>query len=215
MFLKKSFLFFMILVLSVSLAAESKNNSPQNILNQITKGEPTFDQVIQATFEREDLGFDGIDALEKKMKKAPWLPTLYAGYDLSTKKTSDISITDNISVSSSGVTIGPDDNNWSQNVYDYNVFRIRAVWELNELVFPSDSLSVQKQKQELVKLRLTIREYIFKIYTQRRQFQVQAYFLRKTKGPKFYLINQKIQDLTERLNDMTGGVFSTQWKKGN
>ena len=213
MFLKKSFLFFIIWVLSVSFSAESKNNPPENILDKMTKGEPTFDQVMLAVFEKEDLGFNGIYTLEKKMKKAPWLPTLYAGLDLSTKKTSDISITDNISVSSSGVTIGPDDNNWSQNVYDYNVFRIRAVWELNELVFPSDSLSLQKQKQELVKLRLTLREYIFKIYTQRRQFQVQAYFLRKTKGPKFYLLNQKIKDLTERLNDMTGRVFSSQWKK--
>lgn len=180
-------------------------------LSKIRQQEPTFSDVVKEAFKKEKLGLHQIDIWKKRMKTAPWLPKLYVGYDRTLRETNGISISDNVSVSSSGIAIGPVESDLDQTLVNGDAIKFRAVWELDQLVFHKSTLSASREKRELVKTRLSLSDYLFKVYLERRALQSQYFLLKGTGNKKQLIIREKIEALTEKLDLFTARTFTNQW----
>lgn len=183
-------------------------------LEKIRDQEPTFADIVNEALKREKLQWCEIEKWKKKMRLAPWFPTLAVGYDHALRRTNALSITDNISVTNSGVTIGPDDQDIDESLYQGNTLRLRASWSLDEIVFNPAAFQTRREIREMTKARLSLSDYLFKIYSERRKLLGEYYLFRGSKNPKFFILREKILFLTEKLDLLTSGVFADQWWKG-
>lgn len=199
------FPFFLVLLTAsiVSPAALAINN------HGASNREPSFTEIMHVALKNEDLTHISAGQWQKKIKWAPLLPQLYIGFDQNLKKTSSLSITDNISVTNAGVTVGPADNDWDETLNDSQVLRVRAVWDLDELVFHPASLQIAREFRETTKLRLQWMDEIYEIYVKRRGY-LYEYFNQGSKVKKS-LLREKINLLTAKLDFLTGGVFRNEW----
>lgn len=186
----------------------------QKKLDQIHIQEPRFDEIAQEAMKNEKLDLASINEWKKKMKKAPWLPKVSLGYDHSFKESSAISISDNISVSSDTVTVGPDDNDLDQSIDQGNVLRFRAIWSLDQLVFHSATLSASQEGREISQSRLRLSDYLSKIYSQRSELLGKYYLLKSSSPSKALLVREQIRVLTEQLDFFTDNAFAHQWWRG-
>lgn len=183
-------------------------------LEKIRNQEPTFAEIVQEALKREKLQWYEIEKWKKKMRLAPWFPALALGYDHALRRTNALSITDNISVTNSGVTVGPDDQDIDESLYNGNTLRLRASWSLDEIVFNPATFQTSREMREMTKARLSLSDYIFKIYSERRKLLGEYYLLGGGRNSKSFIIREKILSLTEELDLLTSSVFTDQWWKG-
>lgn len=173
--------------------------------------EPSFSEIMQEVFRREKLTWESSGRWEKAIKKSALLPTLSMGYDRTVRQTQALDNTDNISVTTGGVLVGPDDYNFYQTVNQGDVLRIHAVWQLGNLIFSPSLLPAFRERRELTNDRLKMTEYVYKIYAERREWLV------LWQGGKRHIkqgedLKTKIKNLTEKLNALTGSSFEGRWK---
>lgn len=181
-------------------------------MTRIRKSEPTFAEIAREALKRERLDLDEVLKWKKKIKKAPWLPTLSVGYDRALRETNAITISDNISVSTSGVAVGPDETDRDQTLINGDTFRVRAIWDLSEVIFHKSTLAVSHEAREISKGRTTLTDYLFKVYSERREAQAQYFLLKGSGNPKKILFREKIQALSEQLDLFTDEKFSDRWR---
>ena len=190
--MKWAWIFFCIFLFSARVSAGGAR-----FLFKDFRHEPTLTEVLNQVIKNEKLAMTQVDSWHKKMKQAPWLPTFSAGYDRSVRKQNDVTFSDNISVSTSGVVVGPEDSNFDESVYNGHVFRVRATWDLSHLVFHDSLLSASSQSRELTKLRLQVVDHVSKLYAERKELVLQ-YLKNNTKEPRAQA-GQKIEILTGKL----------------
>lgn len=179
---------------------------------RIRKSEPTFSEIAREALKRERLDVNEVQNWKRKIRKAPWLPTLSVGYDRALRETNAITISDNISVSSSGVAVGPDETDRDQTLINGDTFRVRAVWDLSEVVFHRSTLAVSQEGRELSKSRTALTDYLFKVYSERREAQAQYLLLKETGNPKKVLLREKVRALSEQIDLFTDDIFSDRWR---
>lgn len=180
-------------------------------IESVRSHEPSLNTILNCYYTRERLDDSLLDRIAKKMKLAPYLPTLVAGYDDTLKASQSLSITDNISVSGGNVTVGPEDNNIDYAENSSQVFRVRAVWQLDQLVLHDDTLALFRERQNLAKLRNEMREKIAKIYEQRALY-LQSYLQLRSSAPlKAEIAYSKFLLLTDSLDAITGNRYHNQW----
>lgn len=187
--------------------ALSKNLDP---LQRIHDQEPSFHEVMRAVFTEEQLEWGGLNRLNKKLKQAPWLPTLYVGYDRSLRKASAISINDNISVTGSGVTVGPEGNDFDSSFNTGDVVHVRAVWKLGEMIYHPETLNLYREKRALAQMHFQIIDQIDKIYAERRKL-LTRYFVQKSSSTEKRILFEAVWHLTDKLDALTGKKFHHQW----
>jgi len=196
---------FVILVFLLCATAQAR---PQLIpKNQ----DPPFEKIVSLVLEKEKLSFDEILSWRKKVKQAAWLPKLYLGYDRSLKEASSINISDNISVTSSSVVVGPDEGDLDESINTTDVFRIRAVWSLDEIAFPSQTLNIHKEKRDLAETRQKIVLELFKLYTERKQLIAQYPHLLKKVPDKASIALGRIRSISDLFDYYTASRFHNQW----
>ena len=176
-------------------------------MDKVRAQEPGFVEIAEAAFRSEKLDWGQVDLWRRRMKEAPWLPTLYVGYDRSLKETANLSISDNISVSGSGVTVGPNENDFDQTVNTGDTLHFKAIWSLENLVFHQNTFQARREMGDLMKNRLILHEQLFKIFSERRKFQQKYY----SGGGERSSLWEEIELLTEKLNSLTKGVFAHRW----
>ena len=103
-----------------------------------------------AVVHRQVLAAAGLltdDAVEwrRKAKIAAVLPQFHVRYRRSFVDHVDLSVKDSISVSGSGVVVGPRASDISQRNDQNDIFEVRASWAFNELLFTNDSLHVSRE----------------------------------------------------------------------
>lgn len=182
-------------------------------MKKILNNEPNFQEIMTEVFISEKLDLKKIEEWRKKIKKAAWLPSFYIGFDHSLRDGEAIAINDNISVTSSGITVGPRDNDYDQSLSQTDTVRVRASWKLDQLVYHPASLQISRESRSLSKARLATSEMVYNIYSQRRLLMMQ-YFLESEPSPKKSLIKEKILQMGEKLNFLSRGVFSERWWSG-
>ena len=170
--------------------------------------EPNFLEIAKACESTFKLNPD-FDQLTKRVRKAPWLPTLYAGYDHQTRQAQSLTIQDNVSIASGDITVGPSESNNDYDTSLGNVLRIRAVWRLDELVYSNNELGIIREKRSWTDQKRSILNDLYKIYEQRRLVLVQMKQAHSTQ--KRALLKEKAFTLTAHLDEMTGGKFMNRW----
>ena len=203
--------FLLLFSMTPALLAYSPANAEKEMV-RIRKSEPTFSEIAREALKRERLDIGEVQNWKKKIRKAPWLPTLSVGYDRALRETSAITISDNVSVSTSGVAVGPDETDRDQTLVNGDTFRVRAIWDLSEVVFHKSTLAVSQEGREISKGRTTLTDYLFKIYAERREAQAQYFLLKGSGNPKKILFREKVQALSEQLDLFTDDKFSGRWR---
>ena len=199
----------MILILLV-LPALAQASVPRELaaLDKIKSAEPDLSQILDEFFRTEKLDGQDLGLWRKKMKAAPYLPTLYVGYDHQIKKAESLSINDNISVSGGAITIGPEDNDYDLDNNSGTVVRLRAVWSLDEIVLNSQTGAWTNARRDATRLRASLGEDVAKIYEERYLYLAQ-YIAAKVADPaKANLYYVKFLVLTDRLNAFTANHFA-------
>lgn len=178
---------------------------------QIIKAyEPSFSQILKAYLKRQYFTSADLKKWERKIKMAPFFPTLYAGYDHQLRESETLSVNDNISVSGGTVTIGPEDNDWDLANNQGQVFRVRAVWQLGDAIFNRDLFALSQERRALAKTKQDVEAALYKIFEERHLCLVQ-YLAQPPLSHKAKIYYAKYWLLTERLDALTGGKFSKIW----
>lgn len=204
-------LFLFLFGLTVSFVVQAQGEDP---LEKIRMSEPTYSEILATALRLEKLDNGAVIDWQKKIKQAPWLPTLSVGYDRILKENDGLSIADKISVSNDTVTIGPPANDRNQDTSTGNVFRVRATWALDETLFSKSTLSVSQETREISKSRMTFGDYLFKAYNHRRQLLVDYFYFKNNNPSKAKKVREEIIATAEEINAFTGGIYSQRWWTG-
>lgn len=218
MWTKQKFYFLCVLctlfaTTSQSLASPTQG-SPIFSYNVIKAQEPSLKKLTDAACEGYGLDAKDTQSWSKKLKASALLPKFYVGFDHQIKNSESVAITDNISTASGVITIGPEDNNIDIDQDTGQVLRLRASWELSDLVFHSNQLALSKHRADLLKLRRALSDEIYDIY-EKRYFALKQYLIsRKSNANKAEMLYVKFDLLTDRLDELSNGKFHNDfWRK--
>lgn len=175
--------------------------------------EPTVLEVQQEAIRY--LGFDQreMDGWKSRARWAAALPKLQVGFDRDLRDVVSLTTRDTVSVTGGEVFIGPDQRNFDQDFNQVTSFEVKAVWDLDALIFSRDSLAVSSEKRDWVRERSRTLQDVTEAYFTRKRL------LREVKGGSDpLLIREKKKFLLDQasgtLDAYTGGWYSRRVENG-
>lgn len=166
---------------------------------------PPLERLEQAALARAGLDPAKIGRWERNARRAVALPRLQVGYEQQSQNNNTAVIQDSISVTASGITIGPESNRVDQDFGNDRGFEVKAVWALDELLFNRDELEISRESRDLYLLRGRLQEDLHQAY-----FELKSQLLRFELEPEAAqdpFERLKAQQWMERLNSLSGGEF--------
>jgi hypothetical protein len=183
---------------------------------EIKAAEPSFADVLKIYLQGEHLDGREFRSWKNRIRTAPFLPTLYAGYDHQIKKGASAGVDGTTSISGGIVTVGPDENNYDFDSDLGQAVHVRAVWELSDVAFSRYEFAAASVRQRDVQLRGRAEEALYKIYESRHLYLAQYLASRGGSGGKAVSAYARYLELTDRLDALTGGEYSNRfWKEKN
>lgn len=182
------------------LQAQNLQRQAAKILKRF-KAEPNVREVHAAALKFALVGRGRIQSLLTRARGAGWLPEFRMRYNYNTDDDRSTSFP---TPTSPILTVQSTD-------LDHR-FEFRASWNLDELVFNRNELSVYRELKRLVELRTDILKEVTKLYYERRRLQVDLIL----RAPKSLLAmvrrKLRLQELSADLDALTGGFFSRRLK---
>lgn len=176
--------------------SDSLAKQARNILKRF-RHEPTVRQVHQAAIRYAMVHPDRLRSLLARARHAGWLPEFRFRYN---RNTDDDRSTAFPTPTNPILTVRATD-------LDHR-FEWRATWNLDELIFNKNELSVYREIKRLVNLREDVQKEITKLYFERRRLQVDLIL----QPPRTLLTRVRrmlrLQEVTADLDTLTGGYFS-------
>lgn len=148
---------------------------------------------------------------EKGVRWAAALPSIQVGWESSFLNQNTSVIQDNISVTSAGVTIGPESNRLDLDLKDDRNFEIKAVWALDELLFNRDALLVSREARDLYLVRSRILQELQTSYYELKSLLLAAQT--QPQEPADPWKSLKVEQSFEKLNSLTGGELKKLLEK--
>lgn len=149
--------------------------------------------------------------MKRKARRAALLPHLQLGAKRTFQNDIDLSMSDNVSVTSNGVTLGPTTSSLQQTSEGDTSLEVKAVWSLNEVIFNHDVLDIAEEARYQIRERREILSTVNKLY-----FELQKIIKEADTGKKAKKLND-VTDMKLRadaiiadLDALTGGWFSGQ-----
>lgn len=172
---------------------------------------PSLQTLEEAALRRAGLQPQLIQSWEKRSRLAPALPRIQVGYEQKAQIQNTAIVQDSISVTSAGVSIGPESNRIDQDFGHNSGFEVKAVWALDELIFNHDQIDVSREARDLLIIRSQLIQDLHQTYydlkTQLVRFQLEEGL---AEDP---LERLKAEQLTDKLNSLTGGEFKRLLKE--
>lgn len=167
---------------------------------------PDIREVQKIALDYARIRPDELTDLKKRTRRAAALPHIQIGAKRVMQNNIDIAINDNVSVTSSGTSIGPETSDIQQDVNNDTSIEVKAVWNLNELIFNRDMLDVAEEARFQMRERRLLISEVNKLY-----FELERLFHEKpiSKNPLLLLKIQK-NEIIANLDSLTGGWFSNQ-----
>ncbi len=164
---------------------------------------PPISVLETAALRRAGLDPTIIQRWQKKSRLAPALPHLQIGFENKDIQQNTAIIQDSISVTSSGVAVGPESNRVDQDIGLNRGFEFKAVWKLDELIFNRDELEVSREARDLLLVRSGFLDDLNQTY-----FELKSSLLKIEVDPEFAkdpFSRLHAEQLLEKLNSMSGG----------
>lgn len=157
---------------------------------------PSVQDVQKAALRYAHIQPEHLLELKKKIHASAWLPQLQFDYYRRDNSDIDIDVTDNVYVSSGGVVVGPAENTQSEQSFNDERFGVRAVWNLDRLIYAQDDLRLSVETRNLMQARRELLAEINKLYFYRERLLA----LKRT--------GLELQEVNAGLDALTGGWFS-------
>lgn len=196
------------------LPAYASEGKADLALLELRKTEPTFSEIWKSVIANQNLSPSKFNQWNKWRRQAAYVPTVSFGYDRALKDTDTVKVSDNISVTSDAINIGPQESDWNQSSVAGDVFRFRATWDFSKAVYSSDIISISREQRDLTQQHLQLSDYLFKIYGKRHDQLVEYLSSTDKNSTKSLKSRELVLDLTDQLNAWTAGEFSHRWWKG-
>jgi hypothetical protein len=167
---------------------------------------PALELLEQSALSRAGLQPDKIQRWQRNARRAVALPRLQIGFEQSDQQNNTAIIQDSISVTSSGITVGPESNRIDQDFGNDRGFEVKAVWALDELLFNRDEIEISREARDLTLIRGRLQEELRDTY-----FLLKAQLWRFQADPALKLDPTEIlqaQQRMARLDSLSGGAFS-------
>lgn len=167
---------------------------------------PPLELLEQSALSRAGLQPDKIQRWQRNARRAVALPRLQIGFEQSDQQNNTAVIQDSISVTSSGITIGPESNRIDQDFGNDRGFEVKAVWALDELLFNRDEIEISREARDLTLIRGRLQEELRDTY-----FLLKAQLWRFQAEPSLRLDPTEVlqaQQRAARLDSLSGGAFS-------
>lgn len=180
-------------------------------------GEPDLLQVEHAALAHAQLSHDPSADWRRRSRRSAALPTLSVGVETGYLNRANVSVQDSISVNSSGVTIGPDANDYNQYATNQTMLTAKATWSLPDTIFHRQTLAVEQAIRSRFKERAQVSERVAALYFER--LRLKATLMATRRNPARHPIDRvaamaALQKMTGELDMMTGGWFGRQIRGG-
>ncbi len=183
--------------------------SPQISGASIYDEGPSLYEVQKVALKYASLDPEDINRWKRRSRWSAVMPRLQFGFDRDTQNDVDVNISDSVSVTSSGVNIGPESNEINQNNDTSMGFEVKALWYLDRLVFNETELDISSEARYLVSERRQILKEVNQRFYDHQQLIAELKVLKNAKAPedkiheKQFMINRVVAD----LDAYTGGWF--------
>ena len=199
-FLFSSTLIALLSLTQTTLAWNEAKLGPQDL--------PDLALLEKSALEQAGLDPNSIRRWQKNSRLSALLPRLQAGFEQKADYQNTAIIQDSISVTSAGVTIGPEANRIDQDFGSDRGFEVKAVWAFDEVLFNRNELDVSREARDLLvarnRLSEDLRQSYFELKTLLTQLKLQPEF---ASDP---LARLKTEQLVEKLNSLSAGEFKRQ-----
>jgi hypothetical protein len=142
---------------------------------------------------------------EKKARWSAALPRIQVGWESNFLNQNTNVVQDTVSVTSSGVTVGPESNRLDLDIKNNRDLEVTAVWALDELVFNRDQLNISREARDLFFVRTRLLEELHQTY-----FDLKSLLLQQ-ESPHIpssdFHWTLEVERKMEKLNSLTGGEF--------
>lgn len=150
--------------------------------------------LVEAAWEHADLRVPQRRAWIRRVRAATLLPAVSAGYDHRRGRGWDHHLQ----------LDAPDELDTDSSVTQ--TFRVRATWDLSQLVYSSDELRVTQTILDIQSRRATVRAQVQSLF-ERRQAHVAAWTLAAPHDPHRAELETEIRQLTQALEVLCGVEF--------
>lgn len=151
-----------------------------------------------------------ISRWKTKSRWAASLPRLQVGFDNYSQNTASNVFQDSISVTSSGVTIGPESNRLDLDRDQKTSFEVKAVWYLNELLFNQDQIHISREARDLYQSRQALLKELHHSY-----FELKTLLYLKSDPSEFNTYERlQLEKHIANLDSLSGGAFSKMIQRG-
>lgn len=156
-------------------------------------------EVQRAALDYARIRPDDLSEMKRKSRLAAALPKLQVGAKKVFDEDMDVTVNDNVSVTSGGINIGPETTNMQQNLNNQTSIEVKAVWSLDSLVYNQDLLAITEEARYQMKERRLLLAEVNKLYFE---------WLRlRGDSP-----NIRLDEVVADLDALTGGWFSNKTK---
>lgn len=175
---------------------------------------PSFEETSRQALSYAHLEAHNIQNWQRNVRKAPLLPRLQLGFDRQMKNFVNIGVQDSVSVTTTGVAVGPPQQNQAQNFNDDYSLEVKAVWYLDQLLFSKDHLDISQESRELARERERILGQVRQFYFKRERGLKELELLAKSGAPAFdrELKALDVAESVSALDSLTGGWFGANLK---
>lgn len=163
-------------------------------------------ELEKAALRYSDLEASEIQKWKSRSKWAAAMPRVMVGYDQKAAIQVNNSLQDSVSVTSSGVTVGPPEANLNQDNNFNRGFEAKAYWELSELVFSKDQIAISSEARYRQLIRGQLLDELQQAYFERKKLFIQM----GNKPTEEWTAGLRIrlEEIEAKLDSLTGGAFS-------
>lgn len=158
-------------------------------------GEPSVEAVQQAVAARHSRELERLGSLGRRARLAAWLPRLSADFERSERWTRVVGLTG--SAETDYLRLSPG-----------NQMGLRAVWDLDRLVFSRDELAAAEGAARLARLRDEEVERATRLYFHRLRLKVDLALAPPGEARGRAAAQLDLEQATAELDALTGGLFA-------
>ncbi len=179
----------------------SDDSTRVRFLLRVLEWEPSILDLQREAMEYANVSPEKIRDWKERLHRRALLPKFKVDVDLDTTK----SVSDSVAVSSSGAeNVGPDD----KTVYKASGLGLSLEWDLGDLVWSDEEISIDTRSKLTVELRDDILDQVNQLYFERRRL-ITKFILSPPKDKEKLLdMFNRLQHLRADIDGLTGGYLT-------